>query len=158
VTLESQMARTRRNLQSLDLRFLPLAEAFIVRVEQRTGERVLVHQARRTWPEQMSLWVQGRSAPGAKVTNAEPGQSYHNYGLAFDYCFLNSDGGVNWDVPWDAMGQIALSMGLDAGALWPQPDNPHIGLKVAHWSVLMKAAPDGFLPADWTPHAKIETA
>jgi len=158
VTLESQLVRTRRNLQTLDPRFRPLAEAFIVRVEQRTGERVLVHQARRTWPEQAVLFAQGRTTPGKKVTNAEPGESYHNYGLAFDYCFLNSDGSPNWNVPWEMAAQLALPLGLDPGALWPHQDLPHIGLVVAHWSALKRVAPDGFLPAGWTPPPKIETA
>lgn len=38
----------------------------------------------RTFAEQDALYAQGRTKPGAKVTNAKGGQSYHNYGLA---CF-----------------------------------------------------------------------
>lgn len=36
---------------------------------------------------QAALYAKGRTLPGPIVTNAKPGQSPHNYGLAFDVCF-----------------------------------------------------------------------
>ena len=38
----------------------------------------------RTWEEQAKIYAQGRSAPGKIVTNAKPGYSNHNYGIAVD--------------------------------------------------------------------------
>jgi len=38
----------------------------------------------RTWDEQASIYAQGRTAPGKVVTNARPGYSNHNYGIAVD--------------------------------------------------------------------------
>jgi hypothetical protein len=35
--------------------------------------------------EQAALYAKGRTSGGRIVTKAKPGQSYHNYGLAFDW-------------------------------------------------------------------------
>ncbi|RYD26112.1 MAG: M15 family peptidase, partial [Verrucomicrobiaceae bacterium] len=39
----------------------------------------------RTYSEQAKLYAQGRTAPGSKVTNAQPGYSWHNFGIAWDF-------------------------------------------------------------------------
>lgn len=38
----------------------------------------------RTWEEQAKIYAQGRTAPGKIVTNAKPGFSNHNFGIAVD--------------------------------------------------------------------------
>ena len=38
----------------------------------------------RTWDEQAKIYAQGRTSPGKIVTNAKPGYSNHNYGIAVD--------------------------------------------------------------------------
>ena len=38
----------------------------------------------RSWDEQAKLYAQGRTLPGKKVTNAGPGYSNHNFGIAVD--------------------------------------------------------------------------
>ena len=38
----------------------------------------------RSWEEQAVLYAKGRISPGPKVTNAKPGSSMHNFGLAID--------------------------------------------------------------------------
>lgn len=38
----------------------------------------------RSWEAQEALYAKGRTAPGPKVTNARPGSSMHNFGLAID--------------------------------------------------------------------------
>jgi len=45
----------------------------------------LIYCGRRTMEEQTALFAIGRSAPGKIVTKARAGESYHNYGLAFDW-------------------------------------------------------------------------
>src|ERR1019366_7994694 len=58
------------------------------------GKRITIRvgQGLRTWAEQQSLWQEGRDGNGnviddAKVvTNARPGYSWHNFGLAVDVC------------------------------------------------------------------------
>ena len=48
------------------------------------GIDILVTCTGRTAKEQAALYAQGRTAPGRKVTNAKPGQSFHEYGVALD--------------------------------------------------------------------------
>jgi peptidoglycan LD-endopeptidase CwlK len=95
----------------------------------------------RTFEEQAALYAQGRSKPGNIVTNAQPGDSFHSYGLAVDLVLdgmakkpgaqwswdtradLNADGRNDWM----QMGQIAESCGLEWGGRWKRlPDLPHI--------------------------------
>jgi peptidoglycan L-alanyl-D-glutamate endopeptidase CwlK len=45
----------------------------------------LIYTGRRTMEEQTALYAIGRSAPGKIVTKARAGESFHNYGLAFDW-------------------------------------------------------------------------
>lgn len=62
---------------------------------------IRIVQGLRTIDEQNELYAQGRTKPGNIVTNAKGGSSYHNYGLAFDFCLLY-DGKVSWDTGFDA--------------------------------------------------------
>lgn len=55
----------------------------------------------RTWPEQQALYDQGRNIKGDVVTNASPGQSYHNYGLAIDFALQVNDRQLVWDIKKD---------------------------------------------------------
>lgn len=50
--------------------------------------QVRIVQGFRSFPEQQALYNQGRTTPGPRVTAAKAGQSYHNYGLAVDFCLL----------------------------------------------------------------------
>ncbi len=50
------------------------------------GLDILITQTLRDIEYQNSLYAQGRTAPGQIVTNARGGESFHNYGLAFDIC------------------------------------------------------------------------
>lgn len=63
--------------------------------------RIVEHY--RSFEYQNQLYAQGRTKPGSIVTNAKGGQSYHNYGLAFDFAFAvdkNGDGKVD-ELSWD---------------------------------------------------------
>lgn len=58
-------------------------------------------QVLRTFAEQDALYAQGRNGDKRpKVTNARGGQSYHNYGLAIDFCLLRGRE-VIWDTQAD---------------------------------------------------------
>jgi len=90
----------------------------------------------RTFAEQDALYAQ---IP--KVTKAKGGQSYHNYGLAFDIVFLlDKDGNgtyetASWatDIDFDKDGvsdwievvNIAKRYGWEWGGDWKFTDNPH---------------------------------
>lgn len=57
---------------------------------------MIIIQALRTFPEQDALY---KKRP--KVTNAKAGQSYHNYGLAFDFCLKIDGKDISWDTVKD---------------------------------------------------------
>ena len=89
---------------------------------------VSIYFTLRTIAEQDALYAQGRTTPGKIVTNAKGGESYHNYGLAFDAAPLNSDLSINWtdNQLYQAMGEIGQSVGLEWGGSWVKfPDKPH---------------------------------
>jgi len=46
---------------------------------------ILVYCTLRPNWEQADLYAIGRTKPGKRVTNAKPGESAHNYGLALDF-------------------------------------------------------------------------
>ncbi len=98
----------------------------------KAGLKVQITECLRTKAEQDALYAQGRTKPGAKVTNA-PGYSYssmHQWGVAYDICradgksaFDNSDGF------FDKVGQIGKKLGLEWGGDWKSPvDKPHFQL------------------------------
>ena len=76
-----------RTLRAIDT----LAPAFQRQVRGWVTEMInskippLIYCGRRTMEEQAALYKIGRSVKGKIVTNARPGESYHNYGLAFDW-------------------------------------------------------------------------
>jgi len=67
---------------------------------------VRIVQGLRTIDEQNALYAKGRTTPGPRVTNAQGGSSYHNYGLAIDIAFLVDGKEISWDTKkdWDADG------------------------------------------------------
>lgn len=99
---------------------------------------VLVTCTYRSGIEQAALYAQGRTAPGAIVTNAQPGESLHNLLLngnpgarAFDVVPL-VNGRPMWDAQnplWEKLGEIGEAVGLQWGGRWKHPDRPHFELK-----------------------------
>lgn len=69
------------------------------------GVRLRFSQSYRSISEQDALYAQGRTKPGNIVTNARGGQSYHNYGLAFDMVLLidTDDNGTFETASWDRL-------------------------------------------------------
>lgn len=66
---------------------------------------IRVVQGLRTFAEQKAIYDQGRSKPGKIVTNAAPGSSYHNYGLALDFAILydKDRNGTYETLSWDTV-------------------------------------------------------
>lgn len=101
-------------------------------------EQILIRvvQGLRTWSQQDQLYAQGRTAPGARVTNARGGYSYHNFGLAVD-CVPSQFGpdqpyAPDWNSShpaWKRMIAVGESLGLTSGATWTTIiDAPHFQL------------------------------
>ena len=102
----------------------------------------------RSKDEQDDLYAQGRSKPGRIVTNARGGQSYHNYGLAIDFCLLyNGNKKVSWDrnkdldndgkKDWQEVVDIFKSYNWEWGGDWGFKDYPHFQKTFGyHWKEL----------------------
>ena len=90
----------------------------------------------RTFQEQDELFKQGRSKPGKIVTNAKGGQSYHNYGLAIDFCLIINGKEASWDsitdfdgdriADWMEIVRIFKAHGWEWGGDWRFKDLPHV--------------------------------
>lgn len=63
----------------------------------KTGISIRITNTLRTFKEQDDLYALGRTKPGKIVTHAKGGESYHNYGLAIDFCLLISNKEVSWN-------------------------------------------------------------
>jgi peptidoglycan L-alanyl-D-glutamate endopeptidase CwlK len=83
-----------RALTDLRPRTQAKAEAFIRECE-KAGLPVLIYSTLRDGEAQDAEYAKGRTAPGKVVTNAKGGDSYHQYGVAFDFAPL-VDGKPAW--------------------------------------------------------------
>src|SRR5690606_33820569 len=94
---------------------------------------VQISSGYRSNAEQQKLYNQGRTTPGNIVTNARPGQSVHNYGLAIDFFLVSDDGNrALWTVnnKWKRVAAIGKSMGFQWGGDWKSfPDYPHLDMQ-----------------------------
>ena len=90
--------------------------------------KIVVTQSLRTFEESDKLYAQGRTTPGEIVTKAKAGQSYHNYGLAFDFKMI-TNGKDDWSVGpnWMKVVNIMKKYGFTWGGEFPEGfhDNPH---------------------------------
>jgi D-alanyl-D-alanine dipeptidase len=90
----------------------------------------------RSFAEQDKLYAQGRTSAGSIVTKARAGQSWHNYGVAYDLTQFRGGKPV-WDgAAYDVAGQIGMELGLEWGGAWRKfRDRPHfqrnVGLTLA---------------------------
>ena len=98
----------------------------LVRVAQAEGIEILVTSTLRTFEEQADLFAIGRTKPGKIVTNAQAGNSWHNFGLAFDVVPL-VNGKAIFDSPfWNRIGELGKQVGLFWGGDFKSfKDKPH---------------------------------
>lgn len=116
------------------------------------GVRLRFSQTLRTMDAQQKLYEQGRTTPGMIVTNAEAGESYHNYGLAFDIVLLYDDGSsrfseASWDIArggnWKRLAEFFKAHGWEWGGDWRRPDYPHFQKSFGYtWQDLQKLEKD----------------
>lgn len=102
-----------RSLNLLHYQFRPLVDQFLDACAAKEID-LLVTCTLRSNDEQAALYAQGRTAPGKRVTNAPPGKSAHNYGLALDVVPM-VNGKPDWDGShpvWQTIGDIGIECGL----------------------------------------------
>lgn len=125
----------------------PLPEGLHPAVEEKAGKLLGMAEERgipiditdgfRSYKEQNRLFAQGRTIDGPVVTQAQGGQSYHNFGLAIDFAIWTPDGRLIWDTGYDGNGNgksdwfevadIAKELGFDWGGDWQGfKDYPHL--------------------------------
>lgn len=98
------------------------AAAFI-EAARRAGIDLLVTSTYRDHASQAALYAQGRTAPGAKVTNAKPGQSWHNWRCALDVVPVVA-GKAQWGTTgdgaklWARVGELGEAAGLEWAGRW----------------------------------------
>lgn len=108
-------------IDSLDPSIRVLADELL----RRSPDALVITDGFRSRDEQDRLYKQGRETPGPIVTNAKPGYSWHNYGLAFDVALLK-DGKRTWPEDrslWERVGALGTSLGLKWGGSFG--DLPH---------------------------------
>ena len=91
---------------------------------------IRIVQGLRTFEEQHKLFLQR-----PRVTKADAGSSYHNYGLAIDFCLLIDDKEISWDLQkdwdgdkiadWMEVVKVFKDAGYEWGGNWKFKDNPH---------------------------------
>jgi len=82
------------------------------------GVEMLVYCTLRTAAEQETLYAKGRTAPGPKVTNALPWQSWHQYGRAIDAVPLDGGKPVWRYSAANPLWAVAVEEGDKAGLEW----------------------------------------
>lgn len=92
---------------------------------QNVGIDIIVTSTYRDHASQNTLYAQGRTAPGRKVTNARGGQSFHNWRVAFDVVPMRNGKPV-WGTTgddlelWHKVGRMGESCGLEWAGRWTE--------------------------------------
>lgn len=99
-----------------------------------SGLEFIILETLRPFERQEALYAQGRTAPGPIVTNALPGSSFHQYGLALDGGIKYKGKPFSWSWPndpklWAGMkriAELAKRHGIAWGGEWIKfRDLPH---------------------------------
>ena len=116
-----------RRIEDLNSIIQPKALLLIDQAKKKAGLDILIYRTFATWGEQDIIYAQGRTTPGAIITNARGGQSYHNYGLAFDFAVLKpgtkqiewgskADVDKDQELDYHEIGYLGEDLGFEWGA------------------------------------------
>lgn len=120
-------ARTERNILSLQCDAQAAARRSLKAI-RAAGFDARIISGTRTYAEQAALYRQGRFGnPGPVVTKAKAGQSWHNFGLAWDIgVFKNGVYVANDVAPYKAAAQHGKVADVEWGGDWTSfKDFPH---------------------------------
>jgi peptidoglycan L-alanyl-D-glutamate endopeptidase CwlK len=121
--------RSELNISSLDLRAQPVARQSLARIRE-SGLDARIISGARTYAEQAALYAQGRFGnPGKIVTNANAGQSWHNFGLAWDIGIFDKGKYLDEGEEYDHAGELGKVPDVQWGGDWHGfKDKPHFEL------------------------------
>ena len=104
-----------RNLDDLHPIIRKKCQKFIELCKE-SGVNILITSTLRDHESQNDLYAQGRTKPGKIVTNAKGGESYHNFGQAFDFVPM-VEGQCIWNDTslFNKCGNLAKECGLEWG-------------------------------------------
>ncbi|PGM94044.1 peptidoglycan-binding protein [Bacillus cereus] len=141
---KSEFYASSSHLNSLHPYVKMLAKEFL-ELTKANGLDIRIYSAFRSWSEQDRLFSLGRWKPGKKVTNARGGESYHNWGLAFDAAPYENN-----SIPWGKtkkfkkMGYLGEKLGLNWGGNFTSiVDYPHFeySFGLSPWDLLNGVKP-----------------
>lgn len=122
------------------MRLAPMFARTILAVMENMIDRGLdpqIHEAERSDALQRHYYAQGRTRPGAIVTNAATAdRSFHGFRLAVDIISRSK----GWAAPmtfWTALGEEARKVRLVWGGSWRLRDYPHV-----QWSASWMNVPE----------------
>lgn len=145
ITLQKATEISQEKIATLQVDFGARAKTWFEEAV-KAGITPYIYEGFRTNERQNQLYDIGRIAPGTIVTHAKGGQSFHNYGRAFDWVPLRraekAEGmyEANWDEEDDyAKGQmIASQLGMRAIS-W---ETPHLeDASFENWHELQQSCP-----------------
>ncbi len=86
---------------------------------EAAGIDVIITSTYRDNEYQAAIYAQGRTKAGPIVTNAKPGQSWHQWRVAFDFVPIKN-GKADWNniMVFSKCGEIAESCGLEWAGRW----------------------------------------
>lgn len=122
--------------------FVELAKRAIKTLDNR-GDRYYAISGLRTYEEQNKLYAQGRTAPGQVVTKAKGGESFHNFGIALDFCrdkdVERSGLQPDWNkASYEDLASEVAANGLESGLRWRFVDAPHVQLPISVYAIDLK--------------------
>lgn len=122
-------SKTELRLKQVNSILAEKAREIISILEIRFDCKVEITSGFRSFAEQTELYAQDRTKSGAKVTNAQAGQSFHNFGLAVDVVKI-VEGKAIWTDEnfWLSLRNLAVTRGLVSGYDWKFQDKPHVQL------------------------------
>ncbi len=113
------------DLNSLNPYVALLARKFLKLTKEHNMD-VRITTAFRSWDEEDRLFAKGRWEPGQIVTNARGGDSYHNWGLAFDAAPYENGQISNNPQKFIEIGHLGQQVGLQWGGTFKSiVDYPH---------------------------------
>lgn len=131
--------RSTKNIATLHPKVQPLFKKWILECQELArslGYEYKAISGNRSWDEQAKIYAQGRTAPGKIVTNAKPGYSNHNYGIAVDMGVFKDGKYLDESKPSESeafhrkAAELALKFNLEWGGSWKTfKDYPHFEWK-----------------------------